>query len=144
MASKKPLSLRFNSIFRTFLRNAALSMIASKYKGLSMTEAKKELLKKIEISPSALEAMLYRGSGGMDTWVTLFVALSDTDAESFDLALTELQDILKRKHKLTKGDAAWIKRGESLSDDKKLFWSDLISFMEEVDDGPYAIQRKKQ
>jgi len=118
-------------------------MIAAKYKDLGMGEAKKELLNGLEISPSALEAMLYRGSGGMDSWVGLFGALTDLSPEQFDLALTEMREVLKKKRKLSKGDSAWIKRGEALSEDKKLFWDSLIGFMEEFDGGPYSIQRRK-
>ncbi len=108
-----------------------------------MAEAKKELLKGLEISASALEAMLYRGSGGMDAWVELFGALTEMNPEQLDLALTEIQDTLKKKRKLSKGDAAWIKRGDSLPEDKKLFWTDLIAVMEELEGGPYTIQRRK-
>lgn len=138
---KKPRDL--SQTFREFLRTLALSMITAKFRDLSMAEAKKELLKSLDISPSALEAMLYRGSGGMDAWVDLFGVLTGMDPEQFDMALTELQDTLKRKRKLAKGEIAWIKRGESLSDDKKLFWTDLIGMMEDIEGGPYTIQRKK-
>lgn len=143
MSSKKPKNDNLSHTFREFLRTLALSMISAKFKDSSMAEAKKELLKNLDVSASALEAMLYRGSGGMDTWVQLFGALTEMNPEQLDLALTEIQDTLKKKRKLTKGDAAWIKRGESLSEDKKLFWTDLIAVMEDLEGGPYTIQRRK-
>lgn len=143
MSPKKEKSTGLSEAFREFLRALALSMISSKFPNSTMAEAKKELLKGMEISPSALEAMLYRGSGGMDTWVELFGRLTDMKPEQFDSALTEIQDSLKRKRKLTKGAIAWIKRGDALSDDKKLFWTDLIGMMEEAEEGPYVIQRRK-
>lgn len=143
MGAKKQKSANLSQTFREFLRTLALSMISAKFKDSTMAEAKKELLKGLDISPSALEAMLYRGSGGMDTWVDLYGALTEMNPEQLDLALTEIQDTLKKKRKLTKGDAAWIKRGESLSEDKKLFWTDLIATMEDLEGGPYTIQRRK-
>ena len=97
----------------------------------------------VEISASALEGMLYRGNGGMDSWVELFSALTDMSPEQFDLALTEIQEILRKKRKITPGEAAWIKRGDSLSEDKKLFWNDLIGMMEDLEGGPYVIQKRK-
>jgi hypothetical protein len=143
MSPKKQKSASLSQTFREFLRTLALSMINAKFKDSSMAEAKKDLLKGLDISASALEAMLYRGSGGMDAWVELFGALTEMNPEQLDLALTEIQDTLKKKRKLSKGDAAWIKRGESLPEDKKLFWTDLIAVMEELEDGPYTIQRRK-
>ena len=81
MSSKKPKNDNLSHTFREFLRALALSMISAKFKDSSMADAKKELLKNLDVSASALEAMLYRGSGGMDTWVQLFGALTEMNPE---------------------------------------------------------------
>ncbi len=143
MPEKNEVTLELTNTFRAFLRNLARSMIATKYKGMSVTEAKKELLKRVDISASALEGMLYRGNGGMDSWVALLGHLSDLNPKQLDLALTEFQDLLRKKRKITPGESAWIKRGDTLSEDKKLFWTDLIGVMEDLDGGPYVIQKRK-
>ena len=55
----------------------------------------------------------------------------------------EIQDLLKRKRRLSKGDAAWIKLGDSISEDKKLFWADFLKMFEDIEGSSFSIKKKK-
>lgn len=143
MKARKQRAGELAKLFRQFLRQWARAALAQRYPGRSMAEAKQEVLKELDLSPSALESMLYRGLGGMDAWVQLFYVLSEMNPQQFEMSLAEISEIMRKKRKMSRGDLAWIQRGESLSDDKKLFWSDLIRVMEDLDGGAYTIQKRR-
>jgi hypothetical protein len=93
------------------------------------------------IKPNALKSMIYRGEGGLDTWMSLLIYIYDLTPQQISSALLEIKKVLKSKKKMTKGETLWSKVGEELNEDKLHFWTGIIEFIEKARPG-YSIKKR--
>lgn len=117
---------------RVFLCSLAKAKISTK-------KDKEKASKAIDVTGSAVEAMIYHGKGGLDAWSKLIAYLYDLSPNQVINLLTELRDSLRKKSKLKEADVQWSTLTEQLSEDRKYFWHDLIRAMEPV----YEIRKRK-
>ncbi len=108
------------------------------------TKAKKEAAKEATgLELSTLDGMLYYGSGGIEAWqkVLCFVFnISDRQLESF---LEDLKDNLKKRTKPTIGHTLWSQVGESLTEDEKVFFAELVKTHKQLKPS-FEIKQKKK
>lgn len=105
------------------------------------TEGTKDLvIKDTSISKSSLEAMVYRGEGGLDAWTELLFCLYGISPHQIASLLAEMKNQLRKNKKLSEGQILFSEICDELSEDKRHFWSGIITAAEELKP-PFAIKR---
>ncbi len=84
------------------------------------------------IQKSALDAMVYRGEGGLDAWVELCLFLFGIEQEGLPRFVEQFRQFFLSNVQMSHGEKLWTQTGVRLSEDKRHFWSGIVNFVEEV------------
>ena len=90
------------------------------------TKAKKEAAKKATgIELGTLDGMIYYGSGGIEAWQKLLTFVFNISDRQLEVFLGDLKDSLRKRTKVTPGQALWAQVGDDLTEDEKIFFAEL-------------------
>lgn len=79
------------------------------------------------IAEKSIQGMIYRGSGGMDAWITLLAYCFNLKPEDPNSVFVAIKDFFRKRRKLKPEEVAWYQLGEKLSPEKKQFCTTLIN-----------------
>lgn len=123
MAKKKKNQPEHVKAVRRFLQDLAKSQLEAE-------GARESVFKKTSITKSSLEAMIYRGEGGLDAWVELLTHLYHVSPTQIIAMLAESKSTLKKSQKLSEGQILFSDLSDQLSEDKRHFWTSVIETAE--------------
>lgn len=124
MSKRKKTQPEYVKAVRRFLQDLAKAQ-------LEVDGARESVLKKTTITKSSLEAMLYRGEGGLDAWVELLTHLYNISPQQIIGILAESKNTLRKSQKLTAGQVLFSELSDQLSEDKRHFWGSVIQTAED-------------
>lgn len=136
-----PVIKEFRKLLQEVARAKMLEMSSRLKTGKISGAVRDEVVANTPITSSSLEGMVYRGEGGLDAWVILYVYLYKLNPKQFMTMLVEIKEVFKSKRKITAGEARWSQLSDQLTEDKRLFWSDIIDVIENAPT-EYTITRK--
>lgn len=90
------------------------------------TKLKKQAAKMATgIEIGSIDGMIYHGRGGIEAWQNLLTYVFNISEKQFETILIEIKDLLQKKVKPTPGQLLWSKTGDELTEDEKIFFSEL-------------------
>jgi hypothetical protein len=134
MSKRKKTQPEYIKAVRRFLQSLAKAQ-------LDAEGARESVFKKTNITKSSLEAMLYRGEGGLDSWVELLAHLYHISPQQIVALLAESKNTLKKSQKLTEGQILFSELSDQLSEDKRHFWASVIHTAEGIK-APVNVKKK--
>jgi hypothetical protein len=105
------------------IRSALQILIRDRIK----SRAEKESLAKfMGQSLSAIDAMLYYGEGGLDSWISAFIYCYGLEPDAISRIVQSYRADSRRLQPLGVGERAWLEVEQGLSDEAKLYWASMI------------------
>ena len=90
------------------------------------TRAEKEKLAEfLGQAVSSVDAMIYYGEGGLDSWISALIYCYDLQPDAFSNFVHSYRDQLKKMKPIKESDRLWSEI--DLSEDEKVYWANLIS-----------------
>ena len=108
------------------------------------TKAKKQAAKEATgIEVGTIDGMIYHGRGGIEAWQSLLTYVFKISDKQLETVLTEIKDLLRKRIKPTPGQLMWSQTGEELTEDEKIFFSELALAHKKLKP-PFELKQKKK
>lgn len=110
---------------------------------LSTAKSRDQAAKATNNSKSTIENMVYKGGGSLDSWFTVLEYCFKLKPNQLESLFIDFKTFLRKQRKLTPDEVAWSKTGESLTKERRLFWSEAILAVEDIE-RKYREKKKKK
>jgi hypothetical protein len=88
---------------------------------------KQKLADFLEQSVGSIDAMLYKGEGGLDSWISALMFCYDMNPSNIKDFILNHQATVRRNKAVRESDKRWFDLDSLMTEDEKFYWVSLIT-----------------